>query len=792
MDFFRLCCGEGEEEAKFGAVFDQNECNQEEEEQSKAIEQSQKIQNLESQLSYLGAMDQEGRKTIFSCPIELEEDYKPPIFTKTIMQKGFLLDSMRENFLFLSMTDAEKDMFVIAMEPQDFKAGTTIIQQGDVGDFFYIVSDGVVNFIKDGKQVGSCPRGGSFGELALLYDSPRAASCVAETDVSVYRVDQKTFRLMLARHADEHHQDIRGLIRSISIFKNLDETTLNRFTRTMTPVSFKQGDRIVQKGEIGNVFYIIQEGQVRIHDIGLGDSKFVDQILRPGDWFGERALLTGEPRAANATAISEKSVLLAVNRNTFESTIGQLQALMDIEMKKKFLKGLPLFAKSDLTEPEIEQLAYFISEESYSKGDKLAQSGKPYELKLWIIRRGRLLVINPKSGKIYDLRGGDHFGDKSIGGDPGHLSSHNALCEEDLMAWVLTRENIECVVGDVSRLGRPQQNSDKAHVARSVLFRDLKRHRVLGQGAFGKVWLVQHKQTGSAYALKAINKLRIIQAKQERSIVREKELLLLLEHPFILHLVATFQDESHVYLLLPLIPGGELFSVLHRQKERGKGLPNDSAAFYSACIIEGLGHFHQRSIAYRDLKLENVLIDEHGYCVIVDLGFAKIVDDKTYTLVGTPEYLAPEIIVSKGHDKAVDYWSFGVLCFELLAGVSPFFKSGSSQMDMFKRIVRGKFPMPPFFSASAADLISRLLVRKEMERLGNLSRGYLDIKLHPWYEESNANFASIFHKQSTAPWRPIVKDPLDSSNFDDYSELEHEDDYGRRLKKEEQEIFKNF
>ena len=767
-----------------------NENDWSEDKRRKAQERSNKIQSLESQLNYIG--DTHGRKKVFSRPIILDDDFKPPVYTKTSLQKAFLLDSIQENFLFLDMTEAEKDMFVSAMLPEGFDEGETIIQQGDVGDYFYIVSDGTVKFIKDGKHVGGCGRGGTFGELALLFDEPRAASCIAETSVTVYKVDQKTFRLMLARHADDHHQDIRELIRGISIFKNLDELTLNRFTRTMTPVSFKQGDRIVQKGEMGRVFYIVQEGLVRIHDIGLGDSTFDDQILRPGDWFGERALLTGEARAANATAYSEDAILLAVDRKTFESTIGPLQGLMDFEMKKNFLKGLPLFAQGDVTEPEMDQLAFLMQQESHSKGEKLIHTGKPYELKLWIIRHGRLLVIQPETGTIYDLRSGDHFGDKSMCGDINHLSSHNAVCEEDMAAWVLTRENIEAVMGDVQRLGCPKQPSIKSHEAKSILFRDLHRHRILGQGAFGKVWLVEHKQTDSVYALKTISKLRILEAKQEESVIREKELLLLLDHPFILNLVSTFQDEDHVYLLLPLIPGGELFSALHKRKTDGKGLSNNSAAFYSACVIEALGHFHQRSIAYRDLKLENVLIDPQGYCIVVDLGFAKIVDDKTYTLVGTPEYLAPEIILSKGHDKAVDYWSFGVLCYELLVGVSPFYRQGSSRMDMFKRIVRGRYSFPPFCNDKASDLIGKLLVRKEMERLGNLSQGYVDIKLHPWYEESNVNFTAVYNKETPAPWTPIVKDPLDSSNFDDFSDIEKERDTGRRLNQKEQDIFKNF
>lgn len=157
---------------------------------------------------------------------------------------------------------------------------------------------------------------------------------------------------------------------------------------------------------------------------------------------------------------------------------------------------------------------------------------------------------------------------------------------------------------------------------------------------------------------------------------REKEFLSLLEHPFILHLVACLQDQSRVYLLLPVIPGGELFSVVRHQRSQSRGLSNERAAFYAACIIEGLTHFHGRKIAYRDMKLENVLIDEDEYCKTVDLGLAKVVETKTFTLVGTPEYLAPETIMSKGYNKAVDYWAFGVLIYELAVGKSPFTREG--------------------------------------------------------------------------------------------------------------------
>jgi len=356
-------------------------------------------------------------------------------------------------------------------------------------------------------------------------------------------------------------------------------------------------------------------------------------------------------------------------------------------------------------------------------------------------------------------------------------------------------QQIENVIGDIDRLGQIE-NFTKSKQDKTIQLKDLKRHRMLGKGAFGKVWLVSYeKSTGSeptAYALKTMSKAQVLDAKLGHSVLREKELLFLLDHPFILHIVSSYQDENNLYMLLPLVLGGELYSVLQRRKDKKRGLENKAAAFYGACIIEALGHFHQRQIAYRDLKLENILVDEQGYGKIVDLGFAKVVSETTYTLCGTPEYLAPEIIMSKGHDHAVDYWAYGVVIYELFVGHSPFYKRGSSQVDMFKRIVLVKYDIPDFVDGLGGDLIQKLLVRKQRKRLGNLANGYLDVKRHPWFEESGIKYKKILRKKAEAPWIPEVKNPLDASNFDDMSSYERERDSYRPLTKEEHEIFRGF
>lgn len=585
------------------------------------------------------------RQAINSRPVQIDEDYVPPSFPKSPEERKFLEATVKNSFIFSDLSPAERDMMLDAFQSETVPQNTVVITQGDTGDYFYIVQSGTVDyFLSDkpigeeaeqqgrsikvpddyGKNVGTCGKGGSFGELALLYDCPRAVSCIASTPkVTLWKVDQKTFRRTVTRHAQKESSELKGLIRKISLFKDLDETTINRFIHSMTTVFWKEGDRIVQKGEEGTVFYIIKEGQVKCHDIGLGGSTFEDQILGPGQWFGERALLTGEPRAANVTALTPVSTL-AMDRQSFEEAIGPLQGLMEREMRKRFLKGLKIFSASNITDPEIEHLVDQMQQYAYPVGHKLAEAGRPCLQNLWIIRQGRLIVHNQQDDSMVNLGSGDYFGEQSINiDDPNKKSARSATVEEELVAWVLSRDQLESVIGDIDRLGQTATDHYNDSVSESMESLDieeppplneLKLHRILGIGAFGKVWLVEHelKQGGGlfkkkkkvdrpgpprVFALKVMSKRKVLESQLEEAIIRERNFLAILKHPFILHLVQSYQDDRRLYLLLPLVQGGELFSVLHNNKQKGRGLSNYSAAFYGACIIEALGHFHQRKIA---------------------------------------------------------------------------------------------------------------------------------------------------------------------------------------------------
>jgi len=266
----------------------------------------------------------------------------------------------------------------------------------------------------------------------------------------------------------------------------------------------------------------------------------------------------------------------------------------------------------------------------------------------------------------------------------------------------------------------------------------------------------------SPFALKIMKKSEVMRLKQVEHVKAEKEILMSIAHPFIVNLLTVFQDEKRLCMLLEYVNGGELFSHLRKEGR----LPNEHAQFYAGEIILAFQYLHNIHIVYRDLKPENLLIDTDGHIKITDFGFAKVVEDRTWTLCGTPEYLAPEIIQSKGHGKPVDWWALGVLIFEMLAGYPPFYDE--NPFGIYQKVLAGRIDFPRHFDVKAKDLIKRLLTQDRAKRFGCLKNGAEDIKKHKWYK--GVDWVMMYNRQASAPFVPAVKGPDDTSMFDRYPE----------------------
>lgn len=295
-----------------------------------------------------------------------------------------------------------------------------------------------------------------------------------------------------------------------------------------------------------------------------------------------------------------------------------------------------------------------------------------------------------------------------------------------------------------------------------IKFEDLKTLGTLGKGSFGHVTLVKHKAEGTSYALKAVSKQQIVETRQQGHILSEKKVLSTLKHPFIIRLYATYKDRDRLYFLLEPSLGGELFTVL-RKKRLFK--PN-TARFYAACVVLAFQYMHSLDTVYRDLKPENLLLDKEGYIKVTDFGFAKKIKAKTWTLCGTPEYLAPEIVAGKGHGKGVDWWTVGVLIFEMLASYTPFYHE--DHMHMYARIARGKvkFPSHEGFDQGSKGIIRSLLNVQPSKRLGVIQGGADRVREHPFFK--NFDFKALLERKLDGPIKPNIKNNCDMSNFEDY------------------------
>ncbi|KAI8390136.1 kinase-like domain-containing protein [Blakeslea trispora] len=286
--------------------------------------------------------------------------------------------------------------------------------------------------------------------------------------------------------------------------------------------------------------------------------------------------------------------------------------------------------------------------------------------------------------------------------------------------------------------------------------------RTLGTGSFGRVHLIQSKINHRYYALKVLKKTEIVKLKQVEHTNNERAILNSIQHPFVVNLWGSFQDSANLYMVMDFVPGGELFTVLRKSKK----FSNEVARFYAGEVLLALSYLHSKDIVYRDLKPENLLLDVHGHIKITDFGFAKKVPDITWTLCGTPDYLAPEIIQTKGYGKAADYWAFGVLIFEMLAGHPPYYDD--NQFRLYEKILTTPPTYPSSIDSTAKDLLQHLLTTDLSQRFGNLKRGWLDIREHKWF--ASLDFEKLLQRKIKPPHIPHLKGEGDASNFDKYPE----------------------
>ncbi|XP_076622827.1 serine/threonine-protein kinase N isoform X1 [Colletes latitarsis] len=317
---------------------------------------------------------------------------------------------------------------------------------------------------------------------------------------------------------------------------------------------------------------------------------------------------------------------------------------------------------------------------------------------------------------------------------------------------------------------KPSQYRDSAYESRrhsqltGMTIDNFRLLSVLGRGHFGKVILSQYRNTGEYFAIKALKKGDIIARDEVESLLSEKrifEVANATRHPFLVNLFACFQTEAHVCFVMEYAAGGDLMMHIHADVF---GEPR--AVFYSACVVLGLQYLHESRIIYRDLKLDNLLLDTEGYVKIADFGLCKEgmgYGDRTGTFCGTPEFLAPEVLTETSYTRAVDWWGLGVLIFEMLVGESPF--PGDDEEEVFDSIVNDEVRYPRFLSLEAIAIMRRLLRKNPDRRLGSSERDAEDVKKQAFFR--HIAWDDLLLRRVKPPFVPVIHSVEDVSNFDE-------------------------
>ncbi len=490
--------------------------------------------------------------------------------------------------------------------------------------------------------------------------------------------------------SSEARELIYEAIKPNILFRACSVEELYDLVDAFEPQYVPMGSVVIQEGDEGDHFYVMEKGGVDVFEKDVHKCS-----LYSGVAFGEIALLYSCPRTATVQAKYDCK-LWVINRRAFRGITAQHKKRR-LELKSDFLKKVKIHDKvlgDVLKTSEINSMALATKVQKFKAGNAIVRQGERGDA-FYMIEEGKVDVyINEKGARpIVTLQKGSFFGEKAL------LSSdvRTATCvaSTDVKCMLIGREDFVLLLGNLQDL------LDRSYIARDEALREKQEaaspypttskfdmdeyiiKRTLGVGAFGFVKLVQWKKapTGKEdqwYALKCVSKQKIIQHKQEEKIKREEAIMKELIHPFIARLYSGMEDEKGKYFLMEALCGGELCELLYNETQ----FSEKWSLFYSASVLAAFGHMHERKIAYRDLKPENLVLDTLGYVKIVDFGLAKKVKSgQTYTFCGTPDYLAPEVILNEGYDWGVDYWGLGVLIYEMTAGVAPFYAESPMEVS---------------------------------------------------------------------------------------------------------------
>ncbi|OMJ76111.1 hypothetical protein SteCoe_24587 [Stentor coeruleus] len=640
--------------------------------------------------------------------------------------------------IFHSFSPAQKDILLSMIVTHDFNDGQKIVSEGDPGDLLYFIKKGTVICTKSGQEIRKLWPGDFFGEQALLYDTTRTATVTAMGKVTLLSLGRDDLTVALGSHLQHiiYRNSQRIAIEKSSVLKVLTKTQVEGIIDTMEIACYKTGQSVLGRGAPKSQKMLI---------VLKGSLKFGNRTIGLYSCIGDEEIQRNSTENWEDNWIAETDSDIAILvKEDLERVIGghlgkvaSQNEVLSVLRRVQLLRSLPML--------KLENLVCALKIYEYNDGQTIFQEGDIGDA-FYIVKEGQVEIFKAEVS-IRIITRHDFFGERSIIQNENRTAT--VIARGKAVCWSLSKKDFLSLIDEGIRkqlTKRMELQNDQCQLSDLVVV------KLLGRGMFGNVFLTYNTQTKVFYALKTVQRNKISAFDIYDNLVLERKILLQVDHPLIIKLVKTFKDDRRVYFLMEFVQGMDLFDAL---RELGL-LNNESSRFYIACLMLIFEHLHERSIIYRDLKPENVMVDPEGYPKLIDFGTAKILKQRTFTMVGTPHYMAPEIIKGTGYNLSADVWSIGIMLYEFVCGCVPFGEEEEDTFKIYGKILERNLKYPNYMSSTRCKPIIEKMLDTNPAMRGTVE----SLKDHPWF--IGISWDALLGKQLKPPYVPKAENFVSS------------------------------
>ena len=647
------------------------------------------------------------------------------------------------------LNEPDKTLIIQSLKIRRFPKGECIQKSNDKFSTMFFVKDGLLQYVKEkGTCVKTLTSGQNFGEIEVLIDINSNYNIITISDCVCYAISVKSlkkmfghkFRKFIFYNFIKAAFDCSKLFNSMNIiytkriFKFFNVVNLNK-DNVAYPIGHKKSSKltIIISGNLINSKTGKKIG-------GPLDILFEDDLLELNEDKINYAIYP-----LNETLFFEgdtEEILKYLKCNKFDDVFNKNLIFKNLSQINLFKAFSPL---------KLYKLIDLIHIENYKDGEKIIKEGIHGD-KFYIVKSGQVEIFQ-RNIYLRTLNSMEYFGERAL--LTNEVRSATVTAKGDVELYCLDKDNFKL---NLSNLMLNYLNISLYLHDETVTLQDLLFIKEIGKGNYGSVSLVMNKKTKFPYAIKAICNNLIIKDDLAENILLEKNIILKIDHPFIVKLVKSLKDENNIYFLLEYVKGKELFEVI---RDIGY-LSKEQTNFYIASIMTAINYLHERKIIYRDIKPENIMVIKNGYVKLIDFGTAKEIEDRTKTIIGTPHYMAPEVILGREYSFPVDFWSISICMYEFYCGEVPFGEREEDPMEIYFAIINNELDFNEKnvkIDKEFKHIMKKMLDKNPSNRLSN----FHSIKNQAWFKDFNWDELSNLNLK--APYIPIL--PESQFDFDE-------------------------